>query len=78
MQSLARERWASKVPAILKQAKVEAIHRARLATVIQESQDGNGKICNGEIMRTLSSPMCSLKLIFVFTNTTLSVFLPIK
>ena len=49
MQSLARERWASKVPAILKQAKVEAIHRARLATVIQESQDGNGKICNKDM-----------------------------
>ena len=49
MQSLAKERWASKVPAILKQAKVEAIHRARLATVIQESQDGNGKICNKDM-----------------------------
>ena len=53
MQSLARERWASKVPAILKQAKVEAIHRARLATVIQESQDGNGKICNKDNMFNL-------------------------
>ena len=49
MQSLASEHCTSKLPAILKQAKVEARHRARLATVIQESQDGNGKICNKDM-----------------------------
>lgn len=43
MQPTSRERWVMKIPAILEQAKVEAVHKPHISDIVQEYQDDNGK-----------------------------------
>ncbi len=39
LQPTARERWELKIPAILEQAKVEAIHKSSISDILQEFDD---------------------------------------